>query len=74
MRVDVEAARSLIEILNRGKKAYEDLRDTVLLSSFEALKTASYSPGLSDGCSSQYHRSRTDFIGIEYTFCRGRIK
>jgi len=40
MRVDVEAARSLVEILNRGKKAYEDLRDTVLLSSFEALKTA----------------------------------
>jgi len=40
MRVDVEAARSLVEILNRGKKAYEDLRDTVLLSCFEALKTA----------------------------------
>ncbi len=40
MRVDVEATRNLVNILNRAKKVAEDLRDTVLLSGFEALKSA----------------------------------
>jgi len=40
MRVDIEAARNLINILKRGKKTYDNLRDTVILSSFEALKSA----------------------------------
>lgn len=40
MRVDVEAVKNLVNILKRGKKTYDNLRDTVILSGFEAIKSA----------------------------------